>query len=86
MWCFAPVTIATLMCNDLLTGPYLNTGGSRQELAIDMENTVIIIVGLIPWTIASTVPLTFFGVGMTALPLLVSLYGSAMLFLYEEAA
>ncbi|MDD4200324.1 MAG: Na+/H+ antiporter NhaC family protein [Eubacteriales bacterium] len=45
---FCNQTIATLMCNDLLTKPYLNTGYSRQELAIDIENTVIIIVGLIP--------------------------------------
>ncbi|MDO4869674.1 MAG: Na+/H+ antiporter NhaC family protein [Bacillota bacterium] len=65
---FCNQTIATLMCNDLLTGPYLSTGGTRQELAIDMENTVIIIVGLIPWCIACSVPLTFFGVGIGALP------------------
>ena len=65
---FCNQTIATLMCNDLLTGPYIKTGGSRQELAIDMENTVIIIVGLIPWCIACSVPLTFFGVGIGALP------------------
>ncbi len=65
---FCNQTIATLMCNDLLMKPYLNTGGSRQELAIDMENTVIIIVGLIPWCIACSVPLTFMGVGIGALP------------------
>ena len=65
---FCNQTIATLMCNDLLTKPYLNTGGSKQELAIDMENTVIIIVGLIPWCIACSVPLTFMGVGIGALP------------------
>lgn len=65
---FCNQTIATLMCSDLLTKPYLNTGGSRQELAIDMENTVIIVVGLIPWCIACSVPLTFFGVGVGALP------------------
>lgn len=65
---FCNQTIATLMCSDLLTKPYLNTGGSRQELAIDMENTVIIIVGLIPWCIACSVPLTFFNVGIGALP------------------
>ena len=56
------------MCNDLLTKPYLNTGGTRQELAIDMENTVIVVVGLIPWCIACSVPLTFMGVGIGALP------------------
>ena len=65
---FCNQTIATLMCNDLLTKPYLNTGGSRQELAIDMENTVIVVVGLVPWAIACSVPLTFMGVGISALP------------------
>lgn len=65
---FCNQTIATLMCNDLLTKPYLNTGGSRQELAIDMENTVIIVVGLVPWAIACSVPLTFMGVSIGALP------------------
>lgn len=64
---FCNQTIATLMCNDLMTKPYLETGGSRQELAIDMENTLIVIVGLIPWCIACSVPLTFFNVGYSAI-------------------
>ena len=64
---FCNQTIATLMCNDLLTKPYLETGGTRQELAIDIENSAIIVVGLVPWTIACTVPLTFFGAGNGAL-------------------
>ena len=71
---FCNQTIATLMCNDLLTRPYLNTGGSRQELAIDMENTVILIVGLIPWCIACSVPLTFFNAGIDSLPWAIYLY------------
>lgn len=71
---FCNQTIASLMCNDLLMKPYLNTGGSRQELAIDMENSVIVIVGLVPWAIACTVPLTFMGVGLEALPWAVYLY------------
>ncbi|MCQ2547093.1 MAG: sodium:proton antiporter [Clostridia bacterium] len=71
---FCNQTIATLMCSDLLTRPYLNTGGSRQELAIDMENTVIIVVGLIPWCIACSVPLTFFNIGISALPFAFYMY------------
>ena len=64
---FCNQTIATLMCNDLLTKPYLDTGGSTQELAIDIENSTIVVVGLVPWAIACSVPLTFFGVGNGAL-------------------
>ena len=65
---FCNQTIATLMCNDLLTKPYLDTGGTQQELAIDIENSTIVVVGLVPWAIACSVPLTFFGVGYGALP------------------
>ena len=64
---FCNQTIATLMHNDLLTKPYLDTGGTRQELAIDIENSTIIFVGLIPWAIACSVPLTFFGIGNEAI-------------------
>ena len=64
---FCNQTIATLMCNDLLTKPYLETGGNRQELAIDIENSTIVIVGLVPWAIACSVPLTFFGASNGAL-------------------
>ena len=71
---FCNQTIATLMCNDLMTKPYLDTGGSRQELAIDMENTLIVMVGLIPWCIACSVPLAFFNVGPEAIPYACYLY------------
>ncbi len=64
---FCNQTIATLMCNDLLTKPYLDTGGNRQELAIDIENSTIVVVGLVPWAIACSVPLTFFGASNGAL-------------------
>lgn len=71
---FCNQTIATLMCNDLMTKPYLDTGGTQQELAIDMENTLIVMVGLIPWCIACSVPLTFFDVGIGAIPWACYLY------------
>ena len=71
---FCNQTIATLMSNDLMTKPYLNTGGTRQELAIDMENTLIVVVGLVPWAIASSVPLTFFNIGINCLPWAFYLY------------
>ena len=48
---FCNQTIATLMCADLMKKPYLSGGGSLSELAIDMENSVILIACTIPWTI-----------------------------------
>ncbi len=81
---FCNQTIATLMCNDLMTKPYLDTGGSQQELAIDMENTLIVIVGLIPWCIACSVPLTFFNVGIGAIPWSCYLYLVPLCYLFTR--
>lgn len=76
--CFCNQTIATLMCNDLLSKPYLDGAGGKngaadqddtlikEELAIDMENSVILIACMIPWSIGCSVPLGFFDVGPKA--------------------
>ena len=76
--CFCNQTIATLMCNDLLRKPYIDgakEGGIsteeddyriKEELAIDMENSVILIACMIPWSIGCSVPLGFFDVGPKA--------------------
>ena len=64
--CFCNQTIATLMCNDLLKKPYLDGGGTAEELAIDMENSVILIACMIPWSIGCSVPLGFFDIGPAA--------------------
>lgn len=64
---FCNQTIATMICADLLKKPYLDEGGTAEELAIDMENTVIVLSGMVPWAIACTVPLAFMDVGTEAL-------------------
>ncbi len=81
---FCNQTIATLMSNDLMSRPYLDTGGTQQELAIDMENTLIVIVGLIPWCIACSVPLTFFDVGIAAVPWSCYLYLVPLCYLFTK--
>lgn len=60
---FCSQTIAVMMCNDLMTKPYLDTGGDRKELAIDIENSTILLSVIVPWNIACTVPLEMMGVG-----------------------
>ena len=62
------------MCSDLLSKPYEDAGASRQELAIDMENSVILIACFIPWSIGCSVPLSFFGMDYHALPYAVYMY------------
>lgn len=71
---FCNQTIATLICSDLMKKPYLDRGGSKEELAMDMENSVILIACMIPWCIGCSVPLSFLGVGYGAVPLAVYMY------------
>lgn len=71
---FCNQTIATTMGASVLSHPYKNQGGSSEELAIDIGNSTIVIAALVPWTIASTVPLGFLGVGPKALPYAFLLY------------
>lgn len=71
---FCNQTIASMMCCDLLKQPYAEAGASKQELAMDMENSVILLAGAVPWAIACSVPLGFMQVGFAAVPLSVFLY------------
>lgn len=71
---FCNQTIASIMCSDLLGKPYERLGAGKTELAVDIENSVIVTAGLVPWAIACTVPLGMLGVGIEALPYSVFLY------------
>jgi len=43
-------------------------------MMLDMENSVITIAGLVPWCIASSVPLRMLGCDIRSLPLAAYLY------------
>ena len=65
---FCNQTIAVMLNAQLLTGVYDRAGASRSELSIDISNSVVTIAGLVPWSIACTVPLHMLGVGAAAIP------------------
>lgn len=71
---FCNQTIGTLMCADLMKKPYIDGGGNNTELAIDLENSVILIACFIPWSIGCSVPLLMLGVDFRALPFAVFMY------------
>ena len=71
---FCNQTIAILMCNDLMKRPYYDCGGDKEELAMDMANSVVLISGLIPWSIACNVPLTFMSADVSSVPYAMYLY------------
>ena len=81
---FCNQTIATLMCNDLLDKPYLDGGGSRGELAIDMENSVILISCIIPWCIGCSVPLAFMGPEYNSMPFAVFMYLTPLCYIFTK--
>jgi len=71
---FCNQTVATILNAQVLKGVYEKKGSTSFDLAIDMENSVITLSGIVPWSIACTVPLGILGVGIEAIPYSVLLY------------
>lgn len=51
-------TIAIVLTQQLVKNQYIQRGLTNSELAIDLENTVVVLSPLIPWNIAGLVPAT----------------------------
>ena len=62
---FCNQTISAIMHNELASPLY--APGENTEKMLDMENSVILTAGLVPWCIACSVPLGMLGVGPKAL-------------------
>ncbi len=71
---FCNQTIASMMCNDLLSKPYEEAGASKEELAMDIENSVIVLAAVVPWCIACSVVLNFLQASYSIVPLSFFLY------------
>lgn len=63
-------TLATILTDQLCR----QLAPTRQERAIHLENSVILIAALVPWSIACSVPCAALGVGMECLPYALYLY------------
>ena len=81
---FCNQTIGTLMCCDLMKQPYLDGGGTKEELAVDMENSVILIACFIPWSIGCSVPLALLGADFTSLPFAIYMYAVPICYLFTK--
>ena len=64
---FCNQTIASMMCCDFMKKPYATMGAGKEELAIDLENSVILLSATVPWALACVVPLGFLQVGFPAI-------------------
>jgi NhaC family Na+:H+ antiporter len=65
---FCNQSVATIMCAVMLKQPYKDTGGTDEELAIDIENTTIVTTGWIPWSIFMAVPLSMLDATNASIP------------------
>jgi len=71
---FCNQSVMVMLDEQLLAASYACRGASRQELAMDIANSGVVIAGLVPWSIAITVPLSMLDVGLEALPWCALLY------------
>ncbi len=71
---FCNQTIVVMLDQQLLQKAYDNIGASKEEMAIDISNSGMVMAGLIPWSIAVGIPLGMLGVGAGALPYAFLLY------------
>lgn len=81
---FCNQAVMVMLSSRLLGDSYAARGASRTELAMDIENSGVVIAGLVPWSIAITVPLAMLGVGLEAIPWCVLLYMIPLCYLFTK--
>lgn len=81
---FCNQTTAVLINRQLWEKIYAERGAQNTELASDLSNSVVTLIGLIPWTTASAVPLAMLGVGAVALPFCIFLYLIPVCYLFTK--
>lgn len=67
-------TIAVLLTNQLIKDTYNKQNRDKQELAVDIENSAIVISPLVPWNIAVAVPIATLTASVGSLPFAFYLY------------
>ncbi len=60
---FCNQSILCMVGHPLLQSSYEKRGASREEMALDMENSGVVLAALIPWNIACSIPHQMLGVG-----------------------
>lgn len=65
---FCNQTIATVMTTNMVERMYIQGHGTRTELAMDIENSAIIVAAIVPWSLAVAVCYNIMGVGMYIIP------------------
>ena len=82
--CVCNQTISIMMAHQLLGSIYEKEGKEHEEFAMDIANSIVTIAGLVPWSIACSVPLSMLGVGISALPYACYLYFVPICYLFTK--
>ncbi|MEL6229379.1 MAG: Na+/H+ antiporter NhaC family protein [Cyanobacteria bacterium J06627_3] len=67
-------TITILLTHQLVSPYYRQQDDGHQQVAIDLENTAVVLAPMVPWNIAGLVPATLLMVGPGFIPFAVYLY------------
>ena len=81
---FCNQSVMVLMDEQLLAESYEIRGASRLERAMDIANSGVTIAGLVPWSIALTVPLSMLGADLRAVPYAALLYLIPLCYLFTK--
>lgn len=81
---FCNQSVMVLMDEQLLADSYRSRNASRTELAMNIANSGVVIAGLVPWSIAITVPLSMLDMGLGAIPWCVLLYMIPLCYLFTS--
>ena len=71
---FCNQSTCAVVCNQLLEDDYTKRGHGRGEMALDIENSGIVLSPLIPWNISVSIPLAMLGADISAIPYEILLY------------
>ena len=72
--CVCNQTISVMVVHQLVGDIYAREGKEHEEFAMDIANSAVTISGLIPWSIACSVPLSMMNADISALPYACYLY------------
>ena len=81
---FCNQTIGVIMQSQLASSLYADTDEERRAKMLDIENSSILVAGLIPWCIACSVPLAMLDADVRAVPFSFYLWLVPLLFLFTR--
>lgn len=83
------LAVAVVLCNQAVTSVMAaqlmgKCYADKEELALDIENSGIMLSGLVPWSVACSVPLAMLGAEVSALPYAMLLWVTPICYLFTK--